>query len=207
MARVAGRLAYVGASERILKCSGRLLWYPFARLDPVDEQGWCLLVDCFAAPLVGSSVARLLLSRRVEIGKLELHSKPPVEAPQLEPLSCGQEVLEEIRGLGGRLSVSTPSFSPFEPVDYAAVRMLGSRMALKRIEEFFKGFVRQDELVRGLLEVLKPERLTYWGVLYLLLCIDERRRAFFFVRREKVRSTLHETYLLRGEVRRKIPLP
>lgn len=204
MVCVAERLAYVGASEKALKGSGRLLWYPFARLDPADEHGWCLLVDCFAAPLVSSPVARLLLSRRVKVAELELHLRPPVEAPQLEPLSCGQEILREFRGLGERFSASAPPFSPFEPVDYAAVRMLGSRMALRRIEGFFKSFVRTGELVRGLLDAVKPERLTYWGILYLLLRIDERGRAFFVLGREKVRSTLHETYLLREEVRRKI---
>lgn len=198
------RTAYVGASERTLKGSGRLLWYPFARLDPADEHGWCLLADCYAAPLVASSVARLLLSRRVEIAKLELHPRPPIEAPQLEPLSCGQEVLQEIIGLESRLSASTTPLSPFEPVDYAAARMLGSRMALRKIEEFFKSFVKQDELVRGLLEAVKPERFTYWGVLYLLLRIDEKKRAFFMIGQEKVRSTIHETYLLRGEVGKKI---
>lgn len=193
-------MAYVGASERALKGSGRLLWYPFARLDPTDERGWCLLVDCFAAPLVGSPVARLLLSRRVEIAKLELHQQPPVEALQLEPLSCGHEVLREIRGLGERFGSSAPPFSPFEPVDYAAVRMLGSRLALRRIEGFFKSFVKADELVRGILDAVKPERLTYWGILYVLLNIDEKKRAFFILGQRRVRSILHETYLVKKDV-------
>jgi len=198
------RLAYIGVRENALKGAGRLVWYPFARLDPADEEGWCLLIDCFAAALAGSSTARLLLSRRLEVSRLELHPQPPIDAPRLEPVSCGQEVLQEIKTLRSRPGGASVTFSPFEPVDYAAVRMLGSRLALRRIEEFFKGFVKPHEMVEALLEAVKPERLTYWGVLYVLLQIDEKRRAFFIFGGRRVRSTLHEAYLMREDVWRNI---
>ncbi|MEM1908153.1 MAG: hypothetical protein QXH81_06665 [Thermofilaceae archaeon] len=109
------RLAYVSVRESALKGVGRLVWYPFARLDPADEEGWCLLVDCFAAALAGSSTARPLLSRKLEVSGLELHSQPSIDAPMLEPIPCGREVLREIKALSGKPGGVLALFSPFEP--------------------------------------------------------------------------------------------
>jgi len=191
---------FVEADARALRRALKLVWYPFARLEPLEEEGWCVGVDCFVASLMGSAYTRLLLSRKVETSMLR--KQPTIEAPILEPVKCGPEVLDELRSIGKERGKSeTSSFSSFEPVDYYATRMLGSRMALKRLEMFFRSFTDASAHVHALVNELKPERLTYKGILYILLYFDVQERVFLLIDRSSLRSTLHEKFLRREHLR------
>lgn len=180
-----------------------LVWYPYARLDPVDEEGWCLLVDCFASPLVGVSASRLLLSRRLDLTRVSFETAPPLEARMLEPVACDEGVLSELR-VPAPAQAWEVRGARFEPADYIAVRTLGSRMALRRLEDYFRSFIDPSRQLEALVEAVKPERLKYAGIAFALLGFDRRGRIYLFTGREKTRARLLEMYLARKEVKERL---
>jgi hypothetical protein len=187
---------YLAFNSKLLAgCSGGiLLWYPFAKFDCWDEPGWSYLFDCFIAPPLGPT-ARLLLSRKVETARLVALDQPPLAAPILEPLGCSEEILNEIARLANLPAQPARSPPLFDYFDYAAARLLGSKHALQKLEKSFRNFVKPVEHLKVLAEAVKPERLKYAGTVYVLACIDARKRFFLLVGDEKVRSRLHEKYI------------
>lgn len=164
---------YVDVSAKALRRVERLrkAWYPYAAFRRAGEPGYLYLFDCFAGAR-GGRRALILLARRIPEGAVK-EGDPPVAAPLVPSRDCNEGI---VRGIPPPPQPrERPLGAPFEAVDYFAVRMLGVRGAMRRVEEFFKGFVDTGGLLDAIAEELRVGELEFRGVVYQLVAVEGGR--------------------------------
>ncbi|MCC6003539.1 MAG: hypothetical protein LM590_04290 [Thermofilum sp.] len=191
---------YIFVSEKLLNKvrDHRKAWFPGILYLGKGDSRHVYLFDCVISGRLNDKSLSLLLSRRLGAEHLKSSEVLPYNFPVLSSEHCAGDILSDL--LESRKGPAEPPTSPlFDQADYFAVRLLGVRGAMRRMEGCFREAVRRRSGVSLLLEELSARELCYAGVAYqLVTCKDSK--VFYAVGEKLERAMLLEKYLASSQL-------
>lgn len=204
---------FIEVDEKVLrkKCSDKLLvWMPTAIFKIVGCSKDYFMTDCLIAPTIKSSLARLLLTRKVN-RKIKFQINPPmINAKIYNHIACDSDAfIKDLKSLydsvvskheeeGGWSQYIEPSRLAFAHVISPIKWILGPMENLKGV--LSKSVLRS--MIQDMLHALCIDRddvgISEWIKAYVLIAIDEENEQTYLVMGKKIiESNVYARFIFR----------